>query len=189
MMGNPWLAQLWEDRWRILSWILPAFLIVAVVQRSLLPLAERLRDARGQIASLRENRYEPAWLDSTRNALQRDVSALAAFKKAREGALNRDSSVQATVDRVRGLAQSSGMEVVKTTPILAKADSLGLLKVRIEGFARYPALLKFFSRARAEHPDLFPEEMSLRQGRERSEDKLDAVLNVYVYSRRAEGAP
>lgn len=183
-MANAWAARLWEDRWRIASWILPSLLIVAVGQRSLLPLAERLRDARGQIATLRENRYEPAWLDSTRSALERDVSSLTAFKKAREGALNRDSSVQATVDRVRALAQASGIEVVKTTPVLAKADSLGLLKVRIEGFARYPALLKFLSSARAAHPDLFPEEMTLRQGRERPEGQLDAVLNVYVYDRR-----
>jgi hypothetical protein len=183
-MANAWAARLWEDRWRISAWIVPSLLIVAVIQRSLLPLAERLRDARGQIAVLRENRYETAWLDSTRTALERDVSALAGFKKARESALNRDSSVQATVDRVRALAQSSGIEVVKTTPILSKADSLGLLKVRIEGFARYPALLKFFSRARAENPDLFPEEMILRQGHERSEGQLDAVLNVYVYDRR-----
>jgi hypothetical protein len=147
-------------------------------------LAERLRDARGQIATLRENRYEPAWLDSTRTALQKDVSALTAFKKAREGALNQDSSVQATVDRVRALAQSSGIEVVKTTPILSRADSLGLLKVRIEGYARYPALLKFFSQTRAGHPDLFPEEMTLRQGGERAQGRLEAVLNVYVYDRR-----
>jgi hypothetical protein len=184
MMGNAWGARLWEDRWRILAWILPAILIVAVGQRSLLPLAGRLRDARGQIATLRENRYEPAWLDSTRAALQNDVSVLTAFKNAREGALSNDSSVQATVDRVRALAQSSGIEVLKTTPILSKADSLGLLKVRIEGSARYPALLRFFTRARAEHPDLFPEEMTVRQGGERSEGRLDAVLNVYVYDRR-----
>jgi hypothetical protein len=184
MMANAWAARLWEDRWRIAAWILPSLLIVAVGRYSLLPLAGRLRDARGQIATLRENRYETAWLDSTRSALQRDAAALAAFKQAREGALNRDSSVQATVDRVRALAQTAGIEVVKTTPILSKADSLGLLKVRIEGFARYPALLRFFSRARAEHPDLFPEEMSLRQGRERSEGQLDAVVDVYVYDRR-----
>ncbi len=186
-MDSSWSSRVWEDRWRIAAWILPALLIVGVVRQSLLPLAERLRDARGQIAALRENRYEAAWLDSTRKALQGDVSALSGFKAAREGALNRDSSVQATVDRVRALAQTSGIEVVKTTPILTKADSLGLLKVRIEGFARYPALLRFFSRIRAEQPDLFPEEMNLRQGGERSEGRLDAVLNVYVYNRRKPG--
>jgi hypothetical protein len=184
MTGNARAAGLWEDRWRIAAWILPAILIVAFLRQSLLPLAERLRDARGQIAALRENRYEPAWMDSTRAALARDVEVLTAFKKAREGALGRDSTVQAAVDRVRALAQSSGIEVVRTTPILAKADSLRLLKVRIEGSCRYPGLLRFFSRARAEHPDLFPEEMVIRQGRESPEGRLDAVLTLYVYDRR-----
>jgi hypothetical protein len=182
--GFPARFRFWEDRWRIAAWIFPALVIAAVARLSLMPLAERLRDARDQVAALRENRYEPAWLDSTKGALQGDVDALSAFKNAREGALNRDSSVQATVDRVRGLAQGAGIEVMKTTPILAKADSLGLLKVRIEGFARYEALLRFFALARGKHPDLFPEEMVVRQGGEHSDGRLDAALTVYVYDRR-----
>lgn len=189
MMGNAWLAGLWEDRWRVAAWILPALMVVAVARQSLLPLAERLRDVRGQIAVLRENRYEPAWLDSAKGALKGDVDALAAFRQAREAALNRDSTVQATVDRVRSLAQSAGIEVVKTTPILAKADSLGLLKVRIEGFARYQSLLRFFSLARSGQYDLFPEDMLVRQGGERSAGRLDAALTVYVYSRRKGAVP
>jgi hypothetical protein len=178
------VARLWEDRWRIAAWIGPALLLTAVLQRSLLPLAERLRDVRGQIAVLRENRYEPAWLDSTRKALEGDVEALSAFRKARESALNKDSSVQATVDRVRGLAQAAGIEVVKTTPILGRADSLSLLKVRIEGFARYGALLDFFAALKRSHPDLFPEEMVVRQGSERTAGRLDASLVIYAHSRR-----
>lgn len=182
MEGLP--ARLWEDRWRIAAWILPALLLVAVLQQSILPLAERLRDVRSQIAVLRENRYEPAWLDSTRKALEGDVDALAAFRRAREGALNKDSSVQATVDRVRGLAQSAGIEVVKTTPVIGRADSLSLLKVRIEGFARYGALLDFLGTLKRSHPDLFPEEMVVRQGTDRSAGRLDAALVIYAHSRR-----
>ncbi len=182
-MGTGMAARMWEDRWRIAAWILPAFILVLVADRSILPLAERLRAARAQVEALRENRYEAVWLDSTRAALQKDVEVLTGFKQAREGALGRDSGVQATVDRVRGIAQAAGIEVLKTTPILAKADSLGLVKVRIEGVAAYSALLRFFSETRERHSDLFPEEMALRQGRERT-GKLDAVVTVYVYSRR-----
>jgi hypothetical protein len=112
------------------------------------------------------------------------VEALKAFKRAREGALNRDNSVQATVDRVRALAQASGIEVIKTTPILGKADSLGLLKVRIEGFARYGGLIEFFARTRKGNPDLFPEEMVIRQGGERAAGRLDAILVIHAYERR-----
>jgi hypothetical protein len=183
-MGSRILTRLWEDRWRIAAWILPALLILAVARLSLLPLAERLRDSRAQVALLRENRYVPAWLDSTKAALSRDVEALTGFKKARENALNRDSNVQATVDRIRGLAQGAGMEVVKTTPVLGKADSLGLLKVRIEGNARYESLSRLFALIKANHPDLFPEEMVLRQAGERSPGRLEAALTVYVYDRR-----
>ncbi|MBW8887443.1 MAG: hypothetical protein JF616_06750 [Fibrobacteres bacterium] len=183
-MGTRISTRLWEDRWRIAAWILPALMILAVARLSLLPLAERLRDARAQVALLRENRYVPAWLDSTKAALSGDVEALSAFKKARENSLNRDSNVQATVDRIRGLAQGAGMEVVKTTPVLAKADSLDLLKVRIEGNARYESLSRFFTLIKASHPDLFPEEMVVRQGGEHSPGRLDASLTVYVYDRR-----
>lgn len=183
-MGNGLAARLWEDRWRILAWVMPALLLAAVADRALLPLAANLRDARAQLAMLRENRYEPAWLDSTRSALESDVELLKAFKSAREGALNRDGSVQATVDRVRGLAQASGIEVIKTTPIVGKADSLGLLKVRIEGFARYGGLLDFFGSVGKSNPDLFPEEMTIRQGGERSGGRLEAVLVIHVYERR-----
>jgi hypothetical protein len=184
MMGASKSTPLWEDRWRIAAWVLPALLILAVARLSILPLAERLRDSRAQVAVLRENRYVPAWLDSTKAALSRDVEALSAFKKARENSLNRDSNVQATVDRIRGLAQSAGMEVVKTTPVLAKADSLGLLKVRIEGNARYESLNRFFALVKSNHPDLFPEEMVVRQGGERYPGRLEAALTVYVYDRR-----
>jgi hypothetical protein len=169
--------------------VLPAFLLAAFADRAALPLAVRLRDVHNQLTTLRENTYEPAWLDSTREALAKDVAALEAFKISREGALNRDSSIQATVDRIRRLAQSSGMEVIKTTPILGKADSLRLLKVRIEGLARYPGLVDLFKVLRKSNPDLFPEEMLIRQGGERADGRLEGQLVIHVYDRRKEGMP
>ena len=48
------------------------------------------------------------------------------------------------------------MEVVKTTPVLGKADSLGLLKVRIEGNAHYGSLSRLFALMKAGHPDFSP---------------------------------
>jgi hypothetical protein len=188
-MENGLSARLWEDRFRIASWVLPALLLVVFAHQALLPLATRLRDARSRLAVLRENIYEPAWLDSTRAALQKDVEALSAFRASREGALNRDANVQATVDRIRGLAQQSGIEVVKTTPVLAKADSLRMLKIRIEGFTRYGGLLDFFTRLKVEHGDLFPEELLIRQGGERAGGRLEAHLVLHVYDRRQGAGP
>ncbi|MDB5105830.1 MAG: hypothetical protein JWP91_3519 [Fibrobacteres bacterium] len=183
-MENGFSARLWEDRFRIAAWVVPAVLLVVFAHQALLPLASRLRDVQSQLSVLRENTYEPKWLDSTRTALREDVEALTAFRESREGALNRDSNVQATVDRIRKLAQSSGFEVVKTTPILAKADSLRLLKVRIEGFSRYAGLLEFFTVLKRDHPDLFPEEMLIRQGGERAAGRLEGQVVVHVYDRR-----
>ena len=183
-MENGLSARLWEDRSRIAARVLHAALLVVFAHQALLPLASGLRNARNQLAVLRENTYEPVWLDSTRGSSQKDVEMLTAFQQSREGALNRDSSVQATVDRIRRLAQSSGFEVVKTTPILAKSDSLRLLKVRIEGFSRYGGLLDFFTRLKKENPDLFPEEMLIRQGGERAEGRLEGQIVFHVYDRR-----
>ncbi len=188
-MENGLPARLWEDRWRIGAWILPAALLAVFANQALLPLAGRLREVRAQVATLRENRYEPAWLDSTRAALEKDVAALSAFKRQREDALNRDSSVQATVDRIRGLAQASGIEVVKTTPVLGKADSLRLLKVRIEGFCRYASLMDFFGDLKRGHEDIFPEEMVIRQGGDRSNGRLEANLVLHVFDRRRGAGP
>jgi hypothetical protein len=179
--------RFWEDRWRIAAWILPAALVTAFAHLAGLPLAAKYRDAREQLENLRENTYEPAWLDSTRGALEKDVTALTAFHASREAALNRDSSVQATIDRIRGLAQKSGIEVVKTTPILGKADSLRLIKVRVEGFARYGGLLAFFTALKAGHPDLYLDEMLIRQGGDRSAGRLEAHLVVNAYDRRRDG--
>ena len=184
MMEQRPVSRIWEDRFRIAAWIMPAILVVVFAHQIILPMATRLRDARSQLASLRENTYEPAWLDSTRAALKDEVDALTAFRASREGALNGDASVQTTVDRIRGLAQKSGFEVVKTTPILAKSDSLRLLKVRIEGFSRYPGLLDFFSTLKREHGDLFPEEMLVRQGGERAGGRLEGHVVLHVYDRR-----
>jgi hypothetical protein len=180
-------SRIGQDRWRIAAWVVPALLLVAFAHQAVLPLAARLRDAREQLRVLRENTYEPAWLDSTKGALRGDVEALAAFQASRESALNRDSSVQATIDRIRGLAQKSGIEVIKTTPILAKADSLSLLKVRIEGFSRYSGLLGFFATLKTGHPDLFPEEMLIRQGGERANGRLEGHMVLHVYDRRNHG--
>lgn len=188
-MQNGFALRIWEDRWRILAWVVPACLLVVFADKAALPLAVKLRDAHSQLAALRENTYEPAWLDSTKRDLQKDVDALKAFRDSREGALNRDSSVQATVDRVRRLAQANGVEVVKTTPILARADSLRLLKVRIDGFSRYPALVALFKSLRKDHPDLFPEEMLIRQGGERTDGRLESQLVIHVYDRRQGAMP
>lgn len=177
-------ARLWEDRFRIAAWVMPALLLVLFAHQALLPLATKLRDARAQLAVLRENTYEPAWLDSTRSALRQDVAALTGFQASRERALNRDGSVQSTIDRIRSLAQASGFEVVKTTPALARADSLRLLKIRIEGFSRYPGLLDLFTRLHREHPDLYPEEMVIRQGGDRAEGRLEGHLVIHAYDRR-----
>lgn len=183
-MEQGFAFRIWEDRFRIAAWIMPAVLAVVFAHQVLLPMAFRLRDARSELAALRENTYEPAWLDSTESSLKGDVEALAAFRASRESALNRDANVQATVDRIRGLAQKSGFEVVKTTPSLAKSDSLRLLKVRIEGFSRYSGLLDFFATLKKEHDDLFPEEMLIRQGNERSGGRLEGHLVLHVYDRR-----
>jgi hypothetical protein len=177
-------SRVWEDRFRIAAWVMPAVLVVVFAHQLLLPMAARLRDSRSQLVALRENTYEPAWLDSTRSSLKADVEALTAFRASRESALNGSASVQATVDRIRGLAQKSGFEVVKTTPVLAKSDSLRLLKVRIEGFSRYPGLLDFFATLKREHADLFPEELLIRQGGERSGGRLEGHLVLHVYDRR-----
>ncbi len=188
-MGNGLPAGIWEDRWRILGWVLPAVLLVGFADRVALPLATRLRDADTQLELLRENTYVPAWLDSTRASLRAEVEALKTFQASREGALNRDSNVQTTVDGIRRLAQGAGMEVVKTTPILAKADSLRLLKIRIEGFSRYPGLMGLFGALKKNHPDLFPEEMLIRQGGDRADGRLEAQLTINVYDRRKDPAP
>jgi hypothetical protein len=81
------------------------------------------------------------------------------------------------------------MEVVKTTPILAKADSLRLLKVRIEGFTRYQGFLDLFAALRKTHPDLFLEEMLIRQGGDRANGRLEGQLVIHAYDRRRDGNP
>lgn len=178
---------LWESRWRMAAWLAPALMLVAFAHKAVLPLATRVRDARDQVASLRENTYEQGWLDSTQRSLGTEVELLKAFHAHRQGALIKAGSPQATVDRIRNLAQKSGMEVVKTTPVLAKADPLNLLKVRMEGFVRYPGLLVLFDSLEARNPDLFLEEMLLRQGREGQGGRLESHLILHAYSAKETG--
>lgn len=175
-----------RDRWRLAAWAGPAALLVVFAHQALLPLAERLAESRSKLAALRENTYEASWLDSTHAALKAETDLLAAFQASRKAALSSDSSVQAAVDRIRALAQGSGIEVIKTTPALARADSLGVLKVRLEGFARFPGLQRFFATLRRGHPDLYVEEMLIRQGGERSGGRLEGVLVVHTYTRDLE---
>lgn len=175
-------AVLAREKWRLASWVIPALLAVAFAHQILLPLAGRLAEARGRLASLRENTYVPAWLDSTQASLAAERDLLKAFHASRRASLTTDSSVQGTVDRIRALAQRSGIEVIKTTPVLASADSLGLLKVKVEGYARFSGLLDYFAVLRGGHPDLFLEEMLLRQGGERSAGRLEASLILHTYS-------
>jgi hypothetical protein len=145
-------------------------------------MAARQQEAAKRLSLLRENIYEEAWLDSTQAALRSDVDQLREFHRSRRAALARDSSVQSAIDRIRGLAQKSGIEVIKTTPTLGRADSLGLLKVRLEGFARHKGLLDFFVELRASHPDLYLEEMLIRQGGDRSGGRLESVLVLHSYA-------
>lgn len=176
-----------DERWRLAAWLGPVVLAVVFAHQVLLPLAARHAEARARLADLKENTYEAAWLDSTQAALRADVEDLKAFQASRRAALAADSSVQAAVDRIRGLAQASGIEVIKTTPAVARADSLGLLKVRLEGYARYGGLTRFFATLRGSHPDLYVEEMLVRQGGERAAGRLETALVVHAYSRDGEG--
>jgi hypothetical protein len=182
------LGKLWEDRWRIAAWVGPALLAVFFAQQAVLPLAARLEESRLQLASMRENIYEPVWLDSTQSSLRKEVGVLEAFHGSRRSALNGDGSVQVTVDRVRALAQRCGIEVVKTTPALARQDSLRVLKVKIEGLAPYASLMGFFDSLETRHPDLYLEEMLVRRG-DRSAGKLESHLVVHVYGGTRGGEP
>lgn len=175
------LARLWEERWRIGAWVAPALVVIFFLHRVFLPLAVRLGDSRFQLAVMRENVYEPAWLDSTQATLRKEVALLEGFHASRRAALNRDGSVQVTVDRVRALAQKSGIEVVKTTPALGREDSLRVLKVKIEGLAAYPSLMGFLDSLQVRHPDLYLEEMLVRRGGDRAPGKLESHLIVHVY--------
>lgn len=175
-----------QERWRLASWIGVAALAMAFAHYAILPLAARLTEARAELSALRVNTYEKSWLDSTQSALTTEVDLLKEFHAARKGALSADSSVQAAVDRIRALAQKAGIEVIKTTPVLAKSDSLHLLKVKLEGYARFPGLMDFFTTLRGGHPDLFLEEMLIRQGGERSAGRLEATLVLHTYSEKRE---
>lgn len=180
------LAEAWRDRWRLASWVVPALLVVVFAHQALLPMASRLTEARGRLYALKENTYESTWLDSTQAALREEAGLLKAFHDSRRAALARDSSVQSAVDRIRALAQTSGIEVIKTTPVIARADSLGLLKVKVEGYCRYPGLIGFFAELRGNHPDLYLDEMLIRQGGERSGGRLETSLVLHAYSEKRE---
>lgn len=179
-------SVLWRERWRLAAWMAPAVLASAIAHQALLPLAATLSEARASLGALKENTYEASWLDSTQAALQEETALLKAFYASRRTSLSSDSSVQTAVDRIRALAQKSGIEVIKTTPVLGRADSLGLLKVKVEGYSRFPALLDFFQVLRGGHPDLFLEEMLVRQGGERSGNRLETSLILHTYSEDVE---
>jgi hypothetical protein len=178
-----------QERWRLATWVGAAALIVAFAHQFILPLAERLTESRAELSALRENTYEKSWLDSTQGALAADVELLKEFHAARMGSLSADSSIQAAVDRIRALAQKHGVEVIKTTPVLAKADSLRLLKVKVDGYVRFPGLMSFFSTLRSGHPDLFLEEMLIRQGGERTGGRLEATLVLHTYGLNTAALP
>lgn len=175
-------ALLWRERWRLAAWLGPVLLVAAFAHQALLPLAADLSAARAALAGLRENTYEAAWLDSTQAALEAETALLRTFHASRRAALASDSSVQAATDRIRALAQRSGIEVIKTTPMLARSESLGVLKVKVEGYSRFPDLVAFFRTLRRGHPDLFLEEMLVRQGGERAGNRLEASLILHTYS-------
>jgi hypothetical protein len=180
-------GKLWEERWRLGAWVGPALILVLFAHRAVLPLAKKLGESRFQLATMRENIYEPAWLDSTQAGLRKEVALLEDFHDGRKASLNRDASVQGAVDRIRALAQKSGIEVVKTTPTLVKQDSLKVLKVKIEGFTPYSGLTAFFDSLQTGHPDLYLEEMLVRKGGERSQGRMESHLLLYVYGEKSGG--
>ncbi len=175
-------ALLWRDRWTAAAWVGPALLAAVFAHQVLLPLAARHTETQAALATLRENTYEAGWLDSTQAALTEETALLKAFHDSRRASLSRDSSVQSATDRIRALAQGSGIEVIKTTPVLARSDSLGVLKVKVEGYSRFADLQAFFKVLRKGHPDLFLEEMQIRQGGERSGNRLETSLVLHTYA-------
>ncbi len=138
---------------------------------------------------LKQNTYETAWLDSTQASLNAQVAALREFKASRNSALSPDSGLQSTIDRVRGLAQQCGIEIIKTTPVLTRVDSLRLVKVRLEGLTKYPGLMAFFESLHSKHPDLFIDEISVKQGGERGDGRLETHLSVGLYQKRRGSGP
>jgi hypothetical protein len=177
------LSKLWEDRWRAATCLLPSLLLVLFANRAVVPLIMEWTNLKQQVSVLHENTYETKWLDSTQQALEKEVDLLKGFMLSREAALTQDSSVQTTVDRIRGLAQISGMEVTKTTPIISRAEPLRLLKIKIEGYTPYSGLYDLVSNLKKSHSDIFLEEMLIRLGGETIENwvkRHDATLMALV---------
>jgi hypothetical protein len=183
-MEEGMLFRLWEDRWRLLTWLLPSIILMVFANLAVIPLISHLKTLKGKVVELRENTYEAAWFDSTQRDLRTDVNLLKKFQSAREAALTSDSNIQMSIDRIRGLAKRTGIELTKTTPVLSRVESLRLLKVQVEGYARYVDLIEFCDTLRVHHPDIFLEELLLRQGRERADGRLETHLVLYEYDRK-----
>lgn len=183
-MQEAWLYRIWENRWRIAAWLVPCIILTGFANLVVIPLAEHHMATKVKITELQQNIYEAAWFDSTQRSLEGDVKLLKDFKAARESALTLDSSIQTSIDRIRSLAQHTGMEITKTTPILSRAESLRMLKVQVEGYARYTDLVEFFNTLRLHHPDIFLEEMLLRQNGERADSRLETHLVLYEFDRK-----
>ncbi len=180
-MREDWLSKVWASRWRLASYLLPSLILVIFAHKAILPFLTNFREIRSQVTLLSENKYEAGWLDSTENVLRSEVKKLKDFQTNRESALSHEENVQINVDRIRSLAQKSGIEVIKTTPILSRAEPLSLIKVKIEGFTLFSGLLDFFDTLQLSHPDLFLEEMLIRQGADRAKGRLESnlILNIY----------
>ena len=175
---------IWKERWKITSILFPTLALILFAHFALLPLANKVHQIKREKFLLKENIYTPVWLDSMELGLKKEFEILQSFQTQRTDALSKDSSVQITVDRIRSLAQSVGIEITKTTPTLIRAEPLREIKVKLEGYTRYPNLLQLFDTLKINHPDLFLEEMTLRSNNENGSGKLEAHLLINVYDRK-----
>ncbi len=177
------------NRWKIALHLLPILLILGMAHFLALPLIQKYAKLQNDFQSLQENKLESQWLDSTENALQKDVALFQKFKFAKIRALNSDSNIQETIDHIRNLAQKTGFDVLKTTPTMIQAEPLNSLKLRIEGPVAYPSLIELFDSLHLNHPDLFLEEMLVKKTSDRSDGKLEAHLTLQIFHPKKFGIP
>ncbi len=159
-------------------WLAPAAVLYLFLRFAVPALAENLSAAENELARLTENTYEKPWLDSTESRLRDDVARLQEFAASRKKSLPTEASTQYVVDRLRTLAEESGMEVLRTLPALGKAGELQRIQVRLEGLADYPQIHSLLSRMHGEFPDLYVEELSLRT----TERRLETSLHVFSHA-------
>jgi len=155
----------YANRFKSALWLIPVLIAGAFAHLIVIPLAEKTIELRMTTVKLSSHKYEKAWLDSVNAALEFKVKKLSAHLHELKSRTISPKEIEGAADHIRNILTQSGVDVIKSSPVLIDDPDLSILTVTFQGTTNFDNLMNFFEVLKNDFSQYSIERMTVRKSR------------------------